>query len=258
MSNWVYQNNLIVPKDYNQPITLFQNEDVFLPSSFTDCVAWYRADLGVTTGVIFTWANQIPGDTNTNLIQAVAASQPTLSSAYANLNGQPAIVFDGVNDTLKSLVWVTPLAQPCTWYWVSYETSSGADHVVFDGITGANRQACQANLASDFYQVYSGTAVLVAGGKAALNTTRIGCFLMTAGTASDDIFVDCFATPTNSGNTGTVSLTGLQVGSSFVPSGFFPGAIAEIIAFNTKHTQAQRQIVMEYLGDRYAHGVGPA
>ena len=65
------------------------------PSAGVPLLAWYRADLGVTTATgVSGWADQSGnGDANRDLAQATAGLQPTLISSDAAYGGQPTISF---------------------------------------------------------------------------------------------------------------------------------------------------------------------
>jgi hypothetical protein len=62
-----------------------------------NCIAWWRADLGVTidTGVS-EWLDQVAG---LALTQGTGANQPTLNPT-GGPNSTPSILFDGANDSL--------------------------------------------------------------------------------------------------------------------------------------------------------------
>lgn len=71
----------------------------WLPSALTGVVAWWRADLGVTVATgVSSWVDQIGGVAATN---ATGAQQPALT-AVSSVGSQPAVTFDGTDDSLAN------------------------------------------------------------------------------------------------------------------------------------------------------------
>lgn len=80
------------------PFALGGRPSTFSPTSVSGLRLWLRADLGITTGATFTWADQ--SGNGCDFTQATGAAQPTVLSG-GGPNSQNAIRFDGVDDYLQ-------------------------------------------------------------------------------------------------------------------------------------------------------------
>src|SRR5262249_47115716 len=107
----------------------------FVPPLLPGCVAWYRADLGVTlssgTSNILTSGDQSgTNDTNKNLTTGVS---PTLNVADSLYMGQSTVSFVRASGQyLKSATWGTQLNQPSTWVVIAHTVSPSLVETALD------------------------------------------------------------------------------------------------------------------------------
>ena len=113
---------------------------VWSPASLgSNLLAWYRADLGITTATgVSVWADQSGrGDSARHLLQATGGAQPAYSSAHASFNTRPAVVPDGTNDYLQSGTWSAAVAQPFTTFAAAAASGTGTKTLV-DSLSGGH------------------------------------------------------------------------------------------------------------------------
>lgn len=106
---------------------------VLAPTDIPNCIGWWRADLGVTkdgANRVSQWNDQ-SGQLN-HVFQAVGAKQPIWTPNV--INGQPSIVFDGVDDYLQSGAFTGGVAaQPVTIFAITKQTTTIGNWVLVDG-----------------------------------------------------------------------------------------------------------------------------
>lgn len=234
-------------------------ESSFLPTNLAGMVAWYRADLGVSDsggGTASAWANQIPGDPNTNLVQPAGAQQPFIQAASAAYNNQAVLVFDGtVTNMPSAAAWAAPLAQPFTIFAVGDNGNLGANDVcIVDTLVGGGERALYAF--TDIPGAYFGAAVNNAG-KSWSNPNALVATI--DGVSSNEFFSSKTATAT--GNLGAGGITGLMAGAYYgaPAAGTYNwfGSIAEIGVYNRILTAPEVSQLLDYLGTRYAIAILP-
>lgn len=209
----------------------------FSPLSLTNLRGWWRSDMGITiaTGVS-AWADQ-SGQGNT-LVQGTGANQPTLTAGQ--INGRPALVFDGVND---SLAVSFALTQPTTVFIVFSQISWTNFDMVFDGGAVSNDMSLQQATASP------GLAIRAGGAAAALNNNlAVGTFgLVTSIFDGASSLIQVNSTAATTGNPGTNAGAGLRVGVRGAGGANFGNiSVAEIIVMAATATAAERVAVRSY------------
>ncbi len=230
----------------------------------SDYIAPADNDFGVS-GLVFrtkassiVLANNAPvaswpdtGGSSTPLVQATSASQPLFKTSVAELNGKPAVYFDGVDDSLKAVT--AESSNPSTLFFVcvprvkdvnsqpffARKNSSGADFEIYNDsaigayITGTNLQF----IVGTPHVLGAGAVYTLHGGNnpggAALfsNGSLLGIDLdVSTGSASGDIHV------------------GWNFGAQ---SRWFQGDVAEVIIFNRVLTDAERATIHTYIQNEY-------
>jgi hypothetical protein len=223
----------------------------FVATSIPNCLAWYRASLGVTSasGAASAWADQSgAGDANRNLTQSTAGSQPTINTGNANFNSRATLDFDGVNDCMVSGAWSggAPYSQPVTIYVVHRATALGSLYI-FDDVGGSSRIAILDDNGGH-WEPFAGAVVV--GGAYNTNTTYVVGLVVNGGSSA--LYANQYNTAAVSGNPGSNSLASITLGARFTAvEGFYTGSMAELIAYSGAHDATTRQTVMQALGTMY-------
>ena len=130
------------------------------PWTLTDLdyiVDWWRIEEGVTkdgSDKVSSWVGSING---IDLAQAAGGSQPTWTADQ--INGYPAIVFDGIADFLRGLFGAT-YSQPNTIIIVTSEpTATAAERRIIDGYAHPLRNLIEWDNTGSIYQLYAGNFV---------------------------------------------------------------------------------------------------
>jgi hypothetical protein len=213
----------------------------FSPLQLTSLRGWWKSDVGITiaTGVS-AWADQ---STNGNtLLQATGGAQPTLTAGQ--INGLPAVVFDGVDDTISATF---TLAKPTTVFIVmSQPTWTNADRL-FDGKTANDSLLLQQSGAPNGILISSGGAST--GNTMALALATFGLVTCVFNGASSSIQVNSVAAVT--GTVGATAAGGFTIGSRAAPLAFGNIAVAEVIVMAAVATAAEITSVKAYIAARY-------
>jgi hypothetical protein len=221
---------------------------------------WLRADTGVTlaAGKVSAWADQ--SGSGTNAVQSMSANQPTV---VANaVNGLPAVEFDGLNDYLTFNLPINDLTG-MTIVLVGASTSPTQD----GSWHGATHSAIFWNETSDWCATsltpYSGVVKFRFGTGQSNNLpawTRpspIGSeFTVTTAIkngATEMLFIDGSLVLTAGGKLGVIRGTrpAGNLGRGYNDNTFFAGRIAEVLVYDRALTDAERQILDQYLAGRY-------
>ena len=224
---------------------------VFGPPTLPDLVAWYRADLGITTvtGAVSAWADQSGVGTGKTLAQGTAANRPAYNASDAGYNNQPTMTFDGSNDRLASGAWSAYPSSPTTGFIVGNTNGVPSQQVYFDSIS-AQRYLFDNNseLAGDDLRFFRSNGVLGANGKDS-SIKHIAGFVDNG--VSSSLYWNS-ATNVGTGNSGASSPTGLTVGSDQAQTGgFLSGKIAEIIIYSRALSAQEIAALLNYFGTRY-------
>lgn len=219
-----------------------------VPAPTTDLAIRYRADLGVTTGATFTWANQGDLGSDADVAQSTGTAQPSVTAENATFDNQPTLDFAGGDFLQSSGLFTTPL-DPVATGFTSYivMTASTALQIFFDNNTDGS--------SNDINSFYSSGAFRMDAG-AALTYTRAlpsGVFVLcnVFGNTSSAIYVDDLDTAGATGSSGTEAMNSITVGANQAGAGSLVGSIAEILIYRDAHDAAQRAAVGAYLNDRY-------
>lgn len=245
------------------PVTLSVNaaEPIPLPA-LANLRLWLRADKGVTdvAGAVSAWSDQ-SGNFN-NAGQASAASRPALVSEA--INGNPALSFDGVDDSLMipSSATLAIVGDISTFFVVKFD-----DFGTFRAVWAKT----QANLpaSTDFYtlpgsglpRVFRGHGSGVAGFSDGINAPVPRAFGIIGFDQSGTTLHHYFNGQPNGEGTITAVLgdTGAPVfiGTRGDQVTRMKGQIAEIIIYNAALSEADRTTVFSYLGRRYGIATTP-
>ena len=129
-------------------------QDNEVPSTISGVQLWCRADRGLTivNGTVASWAD-LSGHTGRALTQATVANQPRVVVGAA---GQPAVLFDGVNDYLQAAF---TLVQPSTVFIVYRHVTIGTagKDGVFDGTTDTTMFMSSYNVPPKESKLYAGS-----------------------------------------------------------------------------------------------------
>lgn len=238
----------------------------FVPTFLTGCVAWLRADLGVTTATgVSSWADQSAG--GSTLAQGTPSAQPAFS-ASGGPDSKPCVSFDGVNDFLLG---VLPALGP------------GAEFVLVGRLrtgVGMNQGLCVIAPVSgndfsggDSAIVWSAGSVggLATGADAWWRASNVGTSNLTLATNAWHRYeyrVSTGAQPTTSVWAGGAQLGGgaqgpvgdtlaagsrMALGCRLIPNaGFYaPCDVAELIVYRRPLTTSERTQLATYLLGRY-------
>ena len=203
---------------------------------------WYDAAVGITKDggdLVSQWDDQ--SDTIKNLIQVVGASQPLWLDNQ--INSLPMIRFDGVNDFMRTVTF--GMIQPLTVFLVlKVISSAGLSDSWIDGFT--NNTLLFIESATNSIYLHAGNSI---GGIAFVDTISYiwtGIF----NGANSAIQRDNGAPTT--GNVGTGSPAGFNVGCKGGGSEKANIAVAEILIYNAALSGANQDIVRNYLNNKYA------
>lgn len=202
----------------------------------TGMVAWYRKGIGITVATgVSQWSDQ--SGNNRHLTQATGANQPALQ-------GDNTILFDGVNDYLKTSSFT--LVQPSTVYILGQQVAWTYGRYWFDGaglngggiLQAGNSGGNVANRLTYFAGSYpTGSVDLSLGTYSVVQVVFNG--------ASSLIQLDAAAAVT--GTTGANSLGGITLGAAGNNGVNGNIRIKEVIVYSVAHDATQRAAVRAYL-----------
>ena len=227
----------------------------FAPTDLTGCRFWGRSDMGITKAVgggVETWADQ-SGNGN-HATQLDSLRQPSVS--YNQINGWPAITFDGTNDVLATaafsiatytVLMVTTGQDATNGYFFTRSTPPGESDTLY-GTTGSTIYCTRAgstsakNLSASWGQYGASTAKLLtvlmdgthAGHKLRINGSEQSLTTVTGGDPGVVSTSDPF----------TIAARGDAVLSSKIK-------VAEVICYDRALAEDELVIVEEYLRRRY-------
>ncbi len=224
---------------------LLSSSLIFAQISTTDLKAWYIADSVVlTAGFVSEWTDYSGNGFHLNQTNAINRPIQT-SSIY---NEHTAVQFDGSNDYLIANFGET-FDQAVTFFIVWKLSVSKAQNL-FDGTDGTDRMS--------FYYPYSVTnalAIIAGGVGIGLNYNKDVTTNLTISSLVFDSTSEMYDNGNLKGSSSTVgsnSLAGLTVGANYNNSRPFAGDIAEMIVYNSNLSEEDRQMVENYLMDKYA------
>ena len=178
----------------------------FYPLTYGTPVAIFRADKGITLngGKVSAWADQ-SGNGN-HLTQPTAANQPTFTASWTN--GVPGVTFVRASPTWLLTSAFTGGALASSTIVIVCSADQATDQLVFDGITGTNRNEMEFVVTTDS-TIYAGAAVSDAIGPLQVPTQRVGIY----NGASSSFWTRGVSRV--SGASGGQTLTGITLGGRF-------------------------------------------
>jgi hypothetical protein len=234
-------------------------QSFFAPAQLPGCVLWLRADLGVTldtvgTGNVQQWNDQGPtGDSNKNLMQAVAADRPLYKPSDPNYNNQATFTLThspGLNMT--SAIWATNVVQPNTWVFVAHNTGSHANsEYLMDG-NDINHAQSSGLATTPAASIFAGTQFVLYNTAWSSPSVMLGEW---NGSSSNIFFNNLTGAAQASGTVGTGASTSqdsMTFASQFGGVNYWDGSVAEIIGFSGILSAAQKLQLRQYLNGRYA------
>lgn len=221
----------------------------FSPTDIAGLIVWLDAgagvfsDAGTTPAVnddtIQQWNDQ-SGNGN-NASQGTSANRPTYKTGV--LNSRPVLRFDGSNDSIRTGTFSSTLSQPNTVFIVA--STNTANMTFIDGLGTSNRHQFQSASTPSVSAFAGGT---MSFSRTATFTHRL--FTIRYNTSSSQILEN--GTSVATGDVGTHSLTGLNVGSRFSQDqAFLNGDFAEILIYDTDLSTGNREAVEAYLISKY-------
>jgi prepilin-type N-terminal cleavage/methylation domain-containing protein len=209
-------------------------------------------DTGVGNGgLVQNWYDTNPqSNTKYNATQSTSTKRPTYTKNA--INGLPAILFDGIQDTTNGdFMDLTDslVTDPRNWTtFVVFKNISGTGLVI--GATSGYRYYISRGATSFNFQVGDGgsTSMLVTSndpGIVILNSSN-GVYTGTAVTNKTS------GSNTSTPSPSTALLTGLNIGSySDGTNSFFNGYVAEVIMFNRPLKMAEQNGIRDYLASKW-------
>jgi hypothetical protein len=203
--------------------------------------AWYKSDTGISQvdDLVTQWNDQ--SGSGYHLTQPTDGKNPLIVANQ--LNGYPALVFDGVNDSMQALFAQT---QPVGVFIVFKNINDGTGVFVFDGGGIADRNALQ----------LSGSSTETMRNNLTFSTTRYNWFgAFGVVSCVFDGAISYFKTPVQGvdiTNVGTLNMDGLTIGSNGDETNFWSNvAIVEIIIQDKHGTTDELKQVRDYLKTKY-------
>jgi len=234
----------------------------FWPTNYP-LIVWYRADdVVIDSGAVSQW-NDLSGN-DYHALQATAAYRPT--QVMDALGGEPVLRFDGTDDFLQTAAFGVAYSHPNTFF-VVYRiagTGSTADcqHVFdnlgtdWDGWTKAHCLYFWNGLTEKGMYMSSGGYLYYAQAPVWPFDYRINTCVFNTTTSA--LYGNGVLNV--SGNSGTHTLTGLNIGRHYrsgADTRFLNGDIAEIIAVDGTVTDADHNLFLQYFTARYGIATTP-
>ena len=209
------------------------------PLDLQGCVLWLDAadasTITIGTGVS-QWDDKSPSANHAT--QGTGANQPAYTTGQY-------LTFDGSTSYMTS-TFSSALSQPATYFIVhKWNDAITNQKIMIDGIGAVNRNAIYRDASARNYAMYS-NAVFNSG---TLQNTDNHIIMCVFNSASSKFSIDNGAEAT--GNSGTLGVDGLTIGSSYAPSLFFIGNISEIIVYDSVLTAAERKQIYTYLANKW-------
>jgi hypothetical protein len=232
----------------------------FAPTDLSGLIGWFKADsLALSNGAaVATWTDLAPAPHD--LSQATGANQPTYNTNQ--INGLPAVTFDGTNDSLASAAWASPTAGGTIFAVANVALVDGASHMLALHAATANyttpwcRMMLRVNSANHLEGIWNAASVVTwAVSESGTATTGWQRITLTY----DQSNVNMLRGDTNVGTkaaTGalTSSTQPFLLGSNNVPTTpteLFNGKIAEVIYYNRGLNSTELASVRSYLLGKY-------
>lgn len=238
------------------------------PSSIPGLKLWLKGDAGTfqdsarTTpaaadgDVVGGWADQ--SGQGFHVGQATAANKPLLKTGANGLNGLPVVRSDGSNDHFYGVVAATPTLVAFTYVVVYRRTNVGTNGIFLN--IGANSGGRELDItgASNKFRLLKANVALVATSTAA-TTTAPGIETLTWDGVSVAAFyangaADGGATAATTFTNGTTHIA-ISTDPPNPGTISFAGDFAEILAYDSALSAAQRSSLHAYLGAKWGIAV---
>lgn len=230
----------------------------FVPPQIAGCIAWFRADLGLTlSGASVTNWNDQSGtnDSNKNL---TATGTPTITPIDVNYMNQPTIAFNGSGQYFTSGSWAVSVAQPTTWIIVGHRTSTAAQMDAIDGATAGFGQLV-GGAVGNVTTIFAGSSVSTPSNPAYAWTSPSVVLAHFNDPFNSTIYVNDFKNFAGISPAGGAGFDALCVGShnpAFTANAFWNGTIAEVIGYSGVFSSASQAQLRNYFRGRYGLVIG--
>lgn len=220
----------------------------FSPSDISGLTVWLDAAFKTLNGSDVSQLNDLSGNGN-HLVQATASDQPLWNSSDSNFNNLPSVSFDGINHSLEVATFVGgAITQPNTIFLIGkLDANVGLEFAFDGGNAGTDRHT--------LYTITSGVKPFAIGAPTELaGNTDPGLTVHILGlqfnTTSSNLYMDG-GTVEASGDVGADDMNGIMMGARF--SSTFNGewTIAEILVYNSSLSDADMNLVGNYLASKY-------
>lgn len=219
-----------------------EEDDSWSPAQLTSLKAWYKSDTGVSlNGAKVTQWNDQSGNSN-HLTQATEDKQPGFSASQ--LNGYPAIVFDGVDDVLDTAAFT--LNQPETVFIIFKQTTWTDNDTIFDGLGGNSGRLFQRTTTPNI-GTYAGDFGPPSADLAVNTFGLITCIL---NGASSVLQVNNNAESTT-GSVGSSNMGGFTLGDFGDGGAAANISVVEVIVMEAAASADERTSVKNYVSERY-------
>jgi hypothetical protein len=235
-------------------------QSFFVPSQFTNCALWLRADLGVSltsSNLVQHWTNQT-GDSQKDLVQSSTSNQPGYSASTAGYNSQPTLTFtfNMINPMYmvsNSTSWTQSILPPSTFIWVAHNNSAGTTtEYLQDGATTTD------GYPAEYISPGSSPSINIAGLSASHSWSSPAVVMSEAtDTPSSALYYNSLTSSfvTGTANVGLHSLTFGAHSAAFGLGNYWEGNVAEVIAYNRLLTLPEKSQLRNYLNARYAFSI---
>ena len=199
---------------------------------------------------ITTWEDK-SGNGN-DLTQSDAAKKPTLDAANGDINGEPAVVFDGGNDYMVTSAFAGgDISQPNTIFVVvKIDNVEDDGAFFFDGIDSAKRHALVSHETEtpDEYQLYAGSSII----DHAVTKNAFTHLLAEFNGVSSKLYLN--GTAILNGDGGSNVLSGLILGSAYNFVAVIDGYIAYAFVMDGLISDADRAKLDAWARKRFGIG----
>ena len=196
-------------------------------------------------GAISSWADK--SGSGNSPVQATGANQPV--NTANQINGLPALVFDGANDYLTIAALAGGNLTTSTMFFLAKRAVSGvgsAGVYLADGVDSTNRQAILSNNVAQLLWSYAGGAVNTT--TVADNLVHVHCCTF-AGNSSSAYYLD--NTNIGTSDIGSNQLAGLTIGARYNNVQTFNGAIGEVIIYNRALSTTEISSLYKYFKNKW-------
>lgn len=223
------------------------------PHTYFDLVNGLYQDSAKTTAVAsdgdVVGAEENQGSDTYDVVQATTANKPLYKTGI--LNGEPMLLFDGVDDYLAGAFAGGLISQPITAFVVaqlaSGRVNNNAGYNIIDGDDTTNRLVIfkGATGSPDTWEIFAGSTLV--GSVAVDANAHILCAIFNG--ASSELIVDGASHAT--GNAGTKGIDGLSVGRYPGGSGYWSDYIGKRLIYEGDLSTADKNQVGNFLADFY-------